>query len=60
MNPVNPLRPGSPKRKKSSSGGIVMTIILVLALAGGGVVYHRISVQREAGAAELALSLIHI
>ena len=30
MNPVNPLRPGSPKRKKSSSGGIVMTIILVL------------------------------
>ena len=54
MNPVNPLRPGSPKRKKSSSGGIVMTIILVLALAGGGVVYHRISVQREAGAAELA------
>ena len=54
MNPVNPLRPGSPKRKKSSSGGIVMTIILVLALAGGGVVYHRISVQREAEAAELA------
>ena len=53
MNPVNPLRPGSPKRKKSSSGGIVMTIILVLALAGGGVVYHRISVQREAEAAEL-------
>ena len=31
-----------------------MTIILVLALAGGGVVYHRISVQREAEAAELA------
>lgn len=54
MNPVNPLRPGSPKRKKSSSGGIVITIILVLALAGGGVVYHRISVQREAEAAELA------
>ena len=31
-----------------------MTIILVLALAGGGVVYHRISVQRAAEAAELA------
>lgn len=54
MNPVNPIRPGFPKRKKSSSGGMIITIILVLALAGGGVVYHRISAQKEAEAAELA------
>ncbi len=54
MNPPHPLHPVPPRRKKSSSGGIIMTVILVLALAGGGVVYHRISVQKEAEAAELA------
>lgn len=54
MNPADPLRPGSPKRKKSSVGGIVMTIVLVLALVAGGMVYHRVSVQRAAEAAELA------
>lgn len=54
MNSNNSQHPGSYRRKKSSSGGIIMTIILVLALAGGGVVYHRISVQREAEAAEQA------
>lgn len=54
MNSNNFQHPVTPRRKKSSSGGIILTIILVLALAGGGVVYHRISVQREAEAAEQA------
>lgn len=54
MNPVNPLRPGLPKRKKSSSGGIIIAIVFILLVGVGfGVVYHRISVQREAEAAAL-------